>query len=93
MRQSHIKSMLCRSPLFSDRSTSIDFICRHAQIRRIMSNWITNYHHALMLRLMGILLFLGAWIMLALIGRLVWHAGSSLLQRPAQRVPVWHDRP
>ena len=58
-----------------------------------MSNWIIDYHHALMLRLLGILLFLGAWVMFTLIGRQVWHAGSNLLQRCAQGIPAWHHRP
>jgi hypothetical protein len=58
-----------------------------------MSHWITDYHHALMLRLVGIVLFLGAWMMLALTGRVVWRTGSSLLERPAQGRPIWHHRP
>ena len=58
-----------------------------------MSNWIIDYHHALMLRLVGIVLFLGGWVMLALIGHWVWHVGSSLMQRPQERMPIWHHKP
>ncbi len=58
-----------------------------------MSNWIIDYHHALMLRLVGVVVFLGVWMTLTLIGRWVWRAASSLMQRPPQGIPLWHHRP
>jgi len=58
-----------------------------------MSNWLTDYHHALMLRLAAIVLALSAWMLLALLGRPAWRAASNLLQRTAHGKPLWHHSP
>lgn len=63
-------------------------------MRRVMSNWMTDYHHALLLRLLGIALFLGAWTVCRLLVRRIWSFGSLLIQRLPQGAPIcWHQKP
>jgi len=56
-------------------------------LRTIMSNWFANYHHVLLLRLLGLavvfgVLWPGLWMLLAI--------GSRSARRLARH--VWHGR-
>jgi hypothetical protein len=65
--------------------------------RRIMSNWFLDYHHALQLRLLGMVLLLGVFVVVAALfslARGIWPLVRRAIRPPAWRGPVrWQRSP
>jgi hypothetical protein len=53
-----------------------------------MSNWIIDYHHALLIRLISLVLLVLVLFALRLLARHVWQVGSSLVRRLPQGTPL-----
>lgn len=56
--------------------------------RRIMDNWIIDYHHALLIRLIGLVVLLCVVFTLSLLVRQVCQVGSSLMRHLRQGIPI-----
>jgi hypothetical protein len=53
-----------------------------------MSNWIIDYHHAWLIRLISLVLLVAVLFAFQLLARHVWQVGSSLVRRLAQGTPL-----
>ena len=70
---------------------SILYAARH-RFGRIMHSWIIDYHHALLIRLIGLVALLGVVFVFHLLARQVWQIGSSRMRHLEQRFPVRGDQ-
>lgn len=58
-----------------------------------MSNWIGDFHHALLLRVLGLVLIFSALYLCRLLAPALWRFGISLSQRVSEGTPTWrHHR-
>ncbi len=58
-----------------------------------MSNWIGDFHHALLLRVLGLVLIFGALYVCRLLAPSLRRFGTSLGQRVFHGLPAWrHHR-
>lgn len=69
-------------------TTPIEFICGTAQILRIMDSWIIDYHHALLLRLIGLALLVCALSVFRLLAGCLRQVGRGLFRHSLQGTPI-----
>lgn len=67
---------------------------RRTNFRRTMSHWHFDYHHALLLRLLGMALLLGALAALRVLPPTVWHFATGVSRHTTQSMTIWrHSKP
>jgi hypothetical protein len=71
----------------------MDFICAATKLHSIMANWLADYHHMLLFRLLSTAVVFGVlWPGLWLLRTIGYRAIERLAPRISRRAQGWHGR-